>query len=140
MLDVSPNLVLASAGIFLFMLIALNAIVYKPLIKFMADRDNSINDDLKNASSNSDSVEELKAEANKIISEAKAEANKLREKATTEAKELSEQKVHQKNVEIESEMASFRESLEKTKAELKASLQSQSETFKDALKVKMQQI
>jgi len=140
MLDVNPNLVLAIAGIFLIMLVTLNTIVYKPLIKFMRDRDGSILNDLKNAHNNSDNIDELKLEAEKIISNAKAEANTIREKATNEAKELSEQKINQKNLELEEEMASFRLALAKSKTELKDSLLSQSSIFKDALKIKIQQI
>jgi F-type H+-transporting ATPase subunit b len=140
MLNIDPNLVLASAGIFLVMLVTLNIIVYRPLIKFMQDRDISIDNDLKNATNNSDNVDELKLQAQQLLQEAKSNANQIREKAISEAKELSEEKINQKNIEIEEQMDSFRQTLSKTKLDLKESLLAQSMTFKDALKVKIQQI
>ena len=140
MLDVSINLVLISAGIFLVMLFTLNSIVFKPLLRFMEDRDNSITNDLNNANKNSSSIEELKEEATKIILAAKVEANKIREASLDEAKVLLDQKLKQRQEEISKEYSEFKKSLEVVGDELKSSLMANKSAFDTMLKNKIESL
>lgn len=140
MLDISGGLLVASAAIFLIVLVLLNNWLYKPLIKFMDDRDASIKKDLENVSKNASDVDEFYKEADSIIAKAKAEAHAIREKATNEAKKLAEAKIASKKEELERSYNEFVTSLEEEKVALKNSLLSQVPLFKESLKAKFSQL
>ena len=137
MLDLNPGLMLFVLVIFFSLLFLLDQMLYKPLLKFMDDRDASIAEDLKNAKEMSGNSDELKAKAEAILADAKAEANAIREKATNEAKALAESKIESKAKELESKYQAFIAELTKSKEELKTSLESQLPLFKESLKTKM---
>ncbi len=75
MLDISPVLLLSSGIIFLLVVARLNSCLFKPLLKHMDDRADSIKRDLENAKSNSANVDGMLAEANDVIAAAKKEAS-----------------------------------------------------------------
>ena len=52
MLDIIPALLLVTGTVFLVLLILLNKTLYKPLLEFIDNRNNSINRDLENAGKN----------------------------------------------------------------------------------------
>ncbi len=137
MLDLNPGLMLFVLVIFFSLLFLLNQMLYKPLLKFMDDRNDSIAEDLKNAKEMSGNSDELKAKADAILADAKAEANAVREKATNEAKVLAESKIESKAKELDTKYQSFVAELAKSKEELKASLEAQLPLFKESLKTKM---
>lgn len=140
MLDINGGLLVASAVIFLIVLVVLNKWLYKPLIKFMDDRDDAIKKDLENVAKNSGDVDELHKQANDIVSKAKAEAHAIREKAITEAKKLVEAKISSKKEELEKSYGEFATSLEEERVALKNSLLSQVPLFKESLKAKFSQL
>ena len=140
MLDINGGLLVASAVIFLIVLVILNKWLYKPLIKFMDDRDESIKKDLENITKNSGDVDEFYKEADGIVSKAKAEAHAIREKAINEAKKLAEAKISSKKEELERGYNEFITSLEEEKVGLKNSLLSQVPLFKESLKAKFSQL
>ncbi len=137
MLDLNPGLMLFVLVIFFALMVLLNQMLYKPLIKFMDDRDNSIADDLKSANEMSGSNDELNAKADAILADAKAEANAVREKATNEAKALAESKIKSKTEELDEKYQSFLSELSKEKEELEKSLLEQMPLFKESLNNKM---
>ena len=137
MLDLNPGLMLFVLVIFFSLLILLNQMLYKPLLKFMDDRDKSIADDLKNAKEMSGNSEELHAKADAVIADAKAEANAVREKAVNTAKALAESKIESKNQELDTKYQSFADELSKDRDELEKSLTEQLPLFKESLKSKM---
>jgi F-type H+-transporting ATPase subunit b len=137
MLDLNPGLMLFVLVIFFALMVLLNQMLYKPLIKFMDDRDNSIADDLKSANEMSGSNDELNAKADAILADAKAEANAVREKATNEAKALAESKIKSKTEELDGKYQSFLSELSKEKEELEKSLLEQMPLFKESLNNKM---
>jgi F-type H+-transporting ATPase subunit b len=137
MLDLNPGLMLFVLVIFFALMVLLNQMLYKPLIKFMDDRDNSIADDLKSANEMSGSNNELNAKADAILADAKAEANAVREKATNEAKALAESKIKSKTEELDGKYQSFLSELSKEKEELEKSLLEQMPLFKESLNNKM---
>ena len=137
MLDLNLGLMLFVLVIFFSLLFLLNQMLYKPLLKFMDDRDKSIADDLKNAKEMSGNSEELHAKADAVIADAKAEANAVREKAVNSAKAIAESKIESKNRELDSKYQSFVDELSKDRDELQKSLTEQLPLFKESLKSKM---
>jgi F-type H+-transporting ATPase subunit b len=137
MLDLNPGLMLFVLVIFFSLLFLLNQMLYKPLLKFMDDRDKSIADDLKNAKEMAGNSGELNAKADAIIANAKAEANAVREKAVNEAKALAESKIESKNLELDKKYQAFEDELSKERAELEKSLADSLPLFKESLKSKM---
>jgi F-type H+-transporting ATPase subunit b len=137
MLDLNPGLMLFVLVIFFSLLFLLNQMLYKPLLKFMDDRDKSIADDLKNAKEMAGNSGELNAKADAIIANAKAEANAVREKAVNEAKALAESKIESKNQELDKKYQAFEDELSKERAELEKSLADSLPLFKESLKSKM---
>lgn len=137
MLDLNPGLMLFVLVIFFSLLFLLNQMLYKPLLKFMDDRDNSISEDLKNAKEMVGNSGELNAKADAIIADAKAEANAVREKAVNEAKALAESKIESKNQELDTKYQAFEDELSKERAELEKSLVDSLPLFKESLKSKM---
>ena len=89
MLDISVPLMLFDLVLFLALLVVLNQMLYKPLLKFMDDRDDSIANDLNAAKSLSGNSEALHAEAEGILDEARSKASEIRQKAIEEAKDCS---------------------------------------------------
>lgn len=140
MLDISVPLMLFVLVLFIALLVLLNRMLYKPLLKFMDDRDNSIANDLNAARSLSGSSEALYAEAEGILNEAKSKASEIRQKAIDEAKVLAESKAENKRAELDKEYVSFMESLENEKETLRNSLLSQMPLFKESLKAKFSKL
>jgi F-type H+-transporting ATPase subunit b len=140
MLDISPALLLVTAIVFFVLLVVLNKMLYKPLIAFMDNRNESIKHDLENAGKNTSDVEAYFKEADQVILQAKAEAGKIREAALNEAKELAAKKVEQKKSELEEEYTSFLKDLEAEKTEFSEGLATQMSTFRDSVKAKLNQI
>ena len=137
MLDLNLGLMLFVLVVFFSLLFLLNQMLYKPLLKFMDDRDNSIADDLKNAKEMAGNSDELNAKADAIIADAKAEANAVREKAVNAAKALAESKIESKNQELDKQYQAFEDELSKERAELEKSLVGSLPLFKESLKSKM---
>ena len=137
MLDLNPDLMLFVLVVFFSLLFVLNQMLYKPLLKFMDDRDNSIKNDLKDAEEILGSNDELNAKADAILAKAKAEANAIREKAVSEAKALAESRVESKIKELDDKYQSFLKDLSNSRDELEKALSEQMPLFKESLKTKM---
>jgi len=140
MLDISPALLLVTGAVFFILLIVLNKILYKPLLGFIDNRNESIKRDLENAGKNTSDVEAYFKEADQIILAAKMEAGKIREVALSKAKEIAAQKVEQKKSELEEEYISFLKDLNAEKDEYTTSLNLQIPVFRDSIKQKLSQI
>ncbi len=140
MLDISPGLLLLVAAIFIFLIVALNKILYKPLLDFMHQRDESIKSDLEKAKKNSSNVSHLESEAEAIIKRAKSEAHKLREEAIGVAKEEANKKIEAKKALLEESYQEFLTKLDKEKEELAEELKAKLPLFQNSLKTKLSQI
>jgi F-type H+-transporting ATPase subunit b len=137
MVDISPILLLVTVVVFFTLLIILNKILYKPLLTFIDNRNESIKRDLENAGRNTSDVEAYYKEADQIIREAKAEAGKIREAALSEAKEIAAKKVEQKQSELDEEYALFLKDLNAEKIEFTESLSAKIPLFRDSIKQKL---
>jgi F-type H+-transporting ATPase subunit b len=140
MLNISPALLIITALVFLFLLITLNKILYRPLLEFMQKRDDSIASDYENAGKNSSDVEAYHKEAEQIIREAKAEAGAIRAQAIEAARENMIKKIEQRKAELEEEYTAFLEGLETERTEFKNSLLSHMPQYKESIKAKLNQI
>jgi len=140
MLDLHLPLMLFVLVLFLTLLVLLNNMLFKPLVKFMDDRDASIAKDLEAAKNVSSNTDELNAKADAIISEAKNEAATIRQKAIDDQKTLAASKVETKQNEIEKEYEAFVKKLSSEKENLKNELLSQMPLFKESLKAKFSKL
>ncbi|HIQ27574.1 MAG TPA: F0F1 ATP synthase subunit B' [Sulfurovum sp.] len=140
MLDIHLPLMLFVLVLFLTLIVLLNNMLFKPLVKFMDDRDASIAKDLEAAKSFSGNTDELNAKAEEIISNAKNEAATIRQKAIDDEKTLAASKVQTKQNEIDKEFESFVEKLAEEKENLKNELLSQMPLFKESLKAKFSKL
>jgi len=140
MLDLHLPLMLFVLVLFLTLLVLLNNMLFKPLVKFMDDRDASIAKDLEAAKGFSGNTDELNAKADDIISEAKNEAATIRQKAVDDEKTLAASKVETKQSEIDKEYEGFVEKLASEKENLKNELLSQMPLFKESLKAKFSKL
>ncbi|HFQ60681.1 MAG TPA: F0F1 ATP synthase subunit B' [Epsilonproteobacteria bacterium] len=140
MLDLHLPLMLFVLVLFLTLLVLLNNMLFKPLVKFMDDRDASIAKDLEAAKSVSGNTDELNAKADAIISDAKNEAANIRQKAIDDEKTLAASKVETKQSELDKAYESFVEKLTSEKENLKNELLSQMPLFKESLKAKFSKL
>ncbi|MDY0322157.1 MAG: F0F1 ATP synthase subunit B' [Arcobacteraceae bacterium] len=137
MLDISPLLLILSAIVFLLTMVRLNSCLFKPLLKHMDDRAESIKQDLANAKSNGANVDGMIAEANSILAKAKHEASAIREKAYNEANEIANSKLATAKSQLEESYTNFTTALGTEKANLKTTLLAQVPLYKDAVKAKV---
>ncbi|RXJ99428.1 F0F1 ATP synthase subunit B' [Arcobacter sp. CECT 8986] len=140
MLDISPVLLLSSGIIFLLVVARLNSCLFKPLLKHMDDRSESIKRDLDNAKSNSANVDGMLAEANDVIAAAKREAAAIREKAYNEAKQSADVKLANAKANLEVKTEEFGNSLQEETKALKDSLVASMPQFNESLKAKLSSI
>jgi len=140
MLDIHLPLMLFVLVLFLILLVLLNNMLYKPLVKFMDDRDTSIAKDLEASKSFSSNTDELNIKADEKISLAKNEAAEIRQKAIDDAKTLAASKVETKQSEVENAYEGFVKKLVSEKENLKNELLSQMPLFKESLKAKFSKL
>ena len=140
MLDISPVLMAGSAIIFLLVLARLNSCLFKPLLKHMDERSESIKNDLDNAKNNAADVDGMLAEANEVIAAAKKEAAAIREKAQSEAQSVANEKIDVAKSGIEGKYNDFIANLDVEIKSLKDTLTSQMPLYKESLKAKVSSI
>lgn len=140
MLDIIPALLLVTGTVFLVLLIVLNKTLYKPLLEFIDNRNNSIKRDLENAGKNASDVVAYYKEVETIISEGKMEAVKIREAALCEAKDKAFKKLEQKKSELETQNNVFLKALEVERIEFKNGLLLQMPLFKESVIAKLSNI
>ena len=137
MLDLNLQLMLTVLFVFFLLLFVLNTMLYKPLLKFMTDRDESIANDLKSAKELSGNSDELHAQGIQIIDNAKAEASAIREKSIEEAKRVASANIATKQQKLDTNYQVFIDKLSKDKDELKSALLNEMPLIKESLKVKL---
>ncbi|OQX74599.1 MAG: hypothetical protein B6D59_02040 [Campylobacteraceae bacterium 4484_4] len=140
MLDISLGLLIFTTIVFLFLVFALNAMLYQPLLAFMRKREDSIAQDMANVDENSEEVEEALTRAHDTIAEAKSEAAKIRESAVSKAKEAAAKEIATLHEKLESEYQSFLQSLSKERESLKKELTANLGTYQKALQAKIKNI
>ncbi len=140
MLELHVELMIPVAIIFVLMVAFLNAKLYKPMIGFMDDRDETIRKDLEEASNATSNVSQIKKESAEVIAKAKEKAAAMKNKSVDEAKILAQSKIDSKNEELDQAYEAFKAQMEKERGDLKNALTSELPLFKEALKAKYSQI
>ena len=118
MLDLNIGVMLIMAGIFFVTLIFLKMWLFEPLVKFMDEREEKLNEQMKMISQNSEDTKEIEEEIKAVLGKAREEAKKIiteaREKALAEAEKLKAVKAN----EIEEAKEKLRAELVKEKEAL----------------------
>ncbi len=140
MLDISLGLIIMTAVIFFILVAVLNGWLYRPLLGFMAERENSIKKDMENAKANSSGSEKLHKEAEEIIAKAKAEAASIKAKMVNEAKEYANSVLEEKKEELSKEYEKFKSKLKEEEESIRSTLISQAPLFREALKAKFSKL
>ncbi len=140
MLDINPVLLGTTLVVFLLLIAVLNSWLYRPLLAFMQKREEDVKRDLSKAGSNDSEIKELLAKAESIINSAKLEAAALREKVIADAKELADSRIEAKKAALANEFMEFEKSLQESRDSLKKELMAEVPSYKEALKLKFNNI
>ena len=140
MLDICLGLLVLTAVVFFVLLILLNSWVYKPLLTFMQQRDESIKRDLENAVANEDDSHKLLQEAKEIVTQARSAAAKEKQEKRDAVKQEIAKQIESKRAELEKRYEEFLAELAKEEEQVKSALISQMPLLKEALKAKFNQL
>lgn len=135
-----PWLMLLVFVVFIITMLLLNSWLFKPLIGFMDERENSLRKDMESAMSDDNEVREIQEKIRAIFADAKAQASSIIESATIEAKAEYDEKMEKQANEVQGRIDSFRADLENQKNQAKQELLADLGVFEMALKSKVQQI
>jgi len=121
------------AGEFLLLMVALDAIWFKPIGKFMDDRDEAIRQKLLSVRDNSGEIKKLQEEAEAVLKVARAEVSaKLNQMKKEMSAELDE-KLRESRGRVEKELALALEKLEAQKQETLQRLDSQIDALSEEI-------
>lgn len=138
--DVHYSIIIATMVIFIFMIFILNSIFYKPLLKFIDERNNSIKNDENKIKENSHDVSEIDFEIKKIRNNTKEEIFKIKNETILVAKEEKDKLIKNKKDKLEQELNLFYEDLNKQKVEFENQLMSYLPDLKNSVKNKFKNI
>ena len=137
MLDISPYLVLISGSTFLIMLFILNTVLYKPMISFMSNRDNSL-------SSNEDAIKACKEAIisnnnsyDEIIRNAGIKAEKLIHSKQQTAIKNSQEKINSSKNELDNQYEGFLKELNVAKGALRKSISANADDLSKSINNKL---
>ncbi len=105
--DLHPSIMFATMAIFLAMIVILNSILYKPLLKFMDERNDSIANDEDKVRENSQEVLDVNDQVEAIHANTREEIHKIKQNAIALAKEEAQELIRSKKEELEKKMADF---------------------------------
>ena len=134
MFEVSFPAMVMTIVVFLALIYFLNQKLYKPLLAFMEERENSIKKDEELANQNTLDLNIDKAELEKVVSEANMSASQIKNEAIQKAKDKVDEILSKKRVELQADFDDFMNDLAKQKDEIKAGLQSKIPEFQNSLK------
>lgn len=140
MFEVSFPAMVMTIVVFLALIYFLNQKLYKPLLAFMEERENSIKKDEELANQNTLDLNIDKAELEKVVSEAKMSASQIKNEAIQKAKDKVDEILSKKRVELQADFDDFMNDLAKQKDEIKAGLQSKIPEFQNSLKATLSKI
>lgn len=140
MFEVSFPAMVMTIVVFLALIYFLNQKLYKPLLAFMEERENSIKKDEELANQNTLDLNIDKAELEKVVSEANMSASQIKNEAIQKAKDKVDEILSKKKVELQADFDDFMNDLAKQKDEIKAGLQSKIPEFQNSLKATLSKI
>lgn len=140
MFEVSFPAMVMTIVVFLALIYFLNQKLYKPLLAFMEERENSIKKDEELTNQNTLDLNIDKAELEKVVSEANMSASQIKNEAIQKAKDKVDEILSKKRVELQADFDDFMNDLAKQKDEIKAGLQSKIPEFQNSLKATLSKI
>lgn len=140
MLEINVDLMALTAIVFLVLIYLLNTMLYKPMLKFMDERESSIKQSERSVAATAGDLSAYEAEIEQVLLKAREEAGRIRLRAQSEAKEEASKLIDAKRVELEQRYEEFLLSLRAQKAELKTELKADMPMLKSALAKKLASI
>lgn len=140
MLEIDVPLVVLTATVFVILIAILNPLLYKPMLKFIDDRNASIKNDEENTSKNTSDLGLYEAQIEEIILKARSEANKIKQDALNLAKDEAVKEIEAKKASLETDYANFINALNAQKGELKSELASKLPQLQSVLSAKLASI
>lgn len=140
MLEIDVPLVVLTAIVFVILIAVLNPLLYKPMLKFIDDRNASIKNDEENTSKNTSDLGLYEAQIEDIILKARSEANKIKQDALSLAKDEAAKEIEAKRASLETDYADFINALNVQKGELKSELASKLPQLQSVLSAKLASI
>lgn len=134
------SIMLVTMVIFLAMIVILNSMLYKPLLRFIDERNSSIKNDENKVKENSQEMLGANDEVEKIHQSTREEIYKIKQSAINQAKEEAQVAIQAKKEELERKMASFYVELNAQKEELKQNLLKNLPEFKQLLENNIKKI
>ncbi|ASQ30978.1 ATP synthase, F0 complex, b' subunit [Campylobacter avium LMG 24591] len=138
--DVHLSTMLTTIIVFLLMIFALNLLLYKPLLKFMQERDESIRSDEEKVKQDFKEVSNVAEELDKIKQNTREEIARIKQKAIESAKAEAEAEMSKKRKELEDKMLLFYKELAKDKEKLEGELKAFVPEWKNALNANIKNI
>lgn len=138
--DIALSTMLATGAIFLAMIAVLNALLYKPLLKFMDERKVFIDNDEKRVRENLDEITSVGDDVAKIKKATRDEIASIKQKAVTETRNVAQEMIDAKKAELEAKMLDFQADLENEKIALKKALKVHLPLLSIAVKAKIKAI
>lgn len=134
MLEIDPKLLLTTVVVFLVLIYALNAILFKPILSFVDERNEGIASEEKEAAKYGSDVKKYEEEAASILAAARDEVIALKSSITKKASDSAKEQIDAKKAQIEKDYKDFESSLIAEHTELKAALQANLPDIKASLK------
>ena len=138
--DVHFSIMLATLVIFLAVMIILNSMLYKPLLKFIDERSASLSNDEEKVKQNFAEMSNFNEEFERIKQATRDEIAEIKQKALNEARNKAEEELKQKRLETEQKMEIFYAELSKEKEELEQELKLRLPLWQEALKNNLKNI
>lgn len=133
MLDIKVSLLVFEILTFLLLIGILNAIFFTPLLNHIQRRQETVKNDIANATGNMDDIESYENEAHEALAKAKREGARILEETVENAKSQVLAKIEAKKAELAKKEEEFNTSLKAKEEELQAMLSAQMPTFTGAL-------
>ena len=140
MLEIDVPLVVLTAIVFVILIAVLNPLLYKPMLKFIDDRNASIKNDEENTSKNTSDLGLYEAQIEDIILKGRSEANKIKQDALNLAKDEAAKEIEAKRASLETDYADFINALNVQRGELKSELASKLPQLQSVLSAKLASI
>ena len=122
MLEIDPKLLGITVVVFLVMIYLLNVILYKPILSFVDNRNESIANEEKELSKYGNDTKKDEEECAAILASARDEVSKLKAAAIQSANELSKSKIDAERARLEADYKEFEAGLKTEQEALKVAL------------------
>lgn len=138
--DVSLSTMLATGVIFLALMLILNLMLYKPLLKFIDERNASIASDEQKVQESTAQMSNFDEELSEIRKATRTQIAEIKQKALSEAKSIAEEQIVAKKNELDTQMQGFLTELSKERADLEQELRLRLPMWQEVLDKKIKHL